>query len=41
MNPISYIKSHGIKGTWDIIYRYKIDQQLKRIAIKITKNKPL
>ena len=41
MNPISYIKSHGIKGTWDVIYRYKIDQQLKRIAIKITKNKPL
>lgn len=41
MNPISYIKSHGIKGTWDIIYRYKIDQQLKRIAVKITKNKPL
>lgn len=41
MNPISYIKSHGIKGTWDVIYRYKIDQQLKRIAVKITKNKPL
>lgn len=41
MNPISYIKSHGIKGTWDIIYRYKLDQVLHKMAVKITANKPL
>lgn len=41
MNPFSYVKSHGIKGTWDVIYKYKIDQLLKKIAIKVTSNKPL
>jgi CDP-glycerol glycerophosphotransferase (TagB/SpsB family) len=41
MNPISYVKSHGIKGTWDIIYRYKIDQGLHRLAVKLTAKRPL
>ena len=41
MNPIPYIKSHGIKGTWNIIYRYKSNQFLRKIAIKITANTPL
>ena len=41
MNPISYIKSHGIKGTWEIIYRYKIDQELYKLAVKLTANMPL
>lgn len=41
MNPFNYIKSHGIKGTWDIVYRYKINQILRKIAIKITANTPL
>lgn len=41
MNPILYVKSHGIKGTWDIIYRYKMNQVLRKFAIKITAHKPL
>ncbi len=41
MNPINYIKNHSIKGTWDIIYRYKINQVLRKFAIKITAHKPL
>ncbi len=41
MNPILYIKSHGIKGTLDIIYRYKIDQGLRKFAILLTKNQQL
>lgn len=41
MNPILYAKSHGIKGTWDIIYRYKMNQVLRKLAIKITAHKPL
>lgn len=41
MNLFSYVKSHGIKGTWDVIYRYKIDQALRKLAIRLTRNKPL
>lgn len=41
MNIFSYVKSHGIKGTWDVIYRYKIDQALCKLAVRLTRNKPL
>ena len=41
MNLSSYVKSHGIKGTWDVIYRYKIDQAFRKLAVSLTRNKPL
>ena len=41
MNPVKYIKSHGIKRTFEVIYRYKIDAGMRKIIQKLTGDKLL
>lgn len=41
MNLFNYIRDNGIKHTLSVVYKYKIDVLLKKVALAITKNKKL
>lgn len=41
MNLFNYIRDNGIKHTLSVVYKYKIDVLLKKLALAITRNKKL
>lgn len=41
MKLISYLKENGLKHVLNVIYEYKIDILYQKIALSVTRNKPL
>ena len=41
MNPLKYLRKHGVKHAWDVFYRYKADLIIQKAMRPFLKNKSL